>query len=80
MGYQIIGTTIEIVGSYDMITSLHNVLQGIGDGSSTRSYSQTGYTTLEGSNTILEYTLSRVGQTTIDVTCIAQTETVGSML
>ena len=34
VGNQIIRTTIQVVGSYDVIASLHNVLQGISDGSS----------------------------------------------
>ena len=63
-----------------MIACLHDVLQGVGDGSSTRGDGQSGYTTLKGSHTILKHTLSGVGQTTVDITCIAQTETVGSVL
>ena len=80
VGNEVVGSTIEIVGSDDMVTSLSDVLQGIGNGSSTRGNSQACYTTLESSDAIFEYTLSRVGQATIDITCITKTETVGGML
>ena len=80
MGNQIVRAAIEVVGSNDMIASLHDVLQGIGNGGSTRGYGQSCHTALEGSHTIFEHTLRRVGQTTIDVAGIAQTETVGRML
>ena len=35
MSNQIVGTAIEIVGSYDMVASLYDVLQSVGDGSGT---------------------------------------------
>ena len=63
-----------------MVASLHNVLQGVGDGGSTRGHSQSGHTTLKGSHAILEDSLCRVGQAAIDITGIAQTEAVGGML
>ena len=80
MGNQVVRTTIEVVGSHDMVTILRDILKCVGDSGSTRGYSQTGYTTLKSSDTILEHTLSRVGQSTIDITCIAKAETVGSVL
>ena len=80
MGNQVVGASVEIVSSYDMVASLHDVLQSVGDGGSTRGHSKAGYTTLEGSHAILKYTLRRVGQTTIDVACIAKAEAVGCML
>jgi hypothetical protein len=63
-----------------MVTSLYDVLQGVGDSSGTRGNSQTGYTTFEGCDAILKDALGRVGQTTIDITCIAETKTISSML
>ena len=80
VGNQVVGTAIEVVGSDDMVTSLHDVLKGISDSSSTRGDSQTSHTTLEGCDAIFEHTLSGVGQTTIDISCIAETETIGCML
>ena len=80
MSDQIEGTAIEIVGSHDMIAYLQDVLQGIGNSRCSRSDSQSGHTTLQGCHTILEHTLCGVGQSTVDITRIAQTKTVGSML
>ena len=80
MGNQVVRTTIEVVSSYDMVASLYNVLQSVGDSSCTRSDCQSCNTTLESCNTIFEHALSRVGQSTIDVTCIAKSETIGSVL
>ena len=80
VGDQIVRATIKVVGSHDMITCLYDVLQGISDGSSTRGYSQTSHTALKGCDAILEHTLSGVSQTTIDITCIAETEAVGCVL
>ena len=80
VGNQIIASTIKIISSHDMIAILYDVLQRIGDSSSTRGNGQSGYTTLEGCHAILEHTLSRVGQTTVDITCIAKTETIGCVL
>ena len=80
MGNQVIGTAIQVVGSDDMIAGLHNILECVCDSRSTRGNSQSGYTTFEGSYSVFEHALSRVGQTTVDVTCIAQTKAVGSVL
>ena len=80
VGDEIVASTIEVVSSHDMIASLHDVLQRIGDGCSTRGDSQSSHTTLKGSDTILKHALRRVGQATIDITCIAETETIGSVL
>jgi hypothetical protein len=63
-----------------MVASLHNVLKGVGDGSSTGSHSQTGHTAFEGGNAVFEHALGGVGQTTIDISGIAETETVGGVL
>ena len=80
MSDEVISTTVDVVGSYDVVAILKDVLQSVGNGGSTRSDSQTSYTTLEGSHTVFEYTLSRVGQATIDVTCVTESEAIGSVL
>ena len=77
---QVIGTTIQVVCSHDVVTSLGNVLESIGDGSRTTGNSQTSHTALKRGNAVFEHTLSRVCQATVDVTCIAKTETVGCVL
>ena len=58
-----------------MVASLNDILQGIGDGSGTRGYSQTCYATFKSSYAVFKHTLCRVGQTTVDITCIAQRNT-----
>ena len=80
MSDEVISTTVDVVGCYDVVAVLKDVLQSVGNGGSTRSDSQTSYTTLEGSHTVFEYTLSRVGQATIDVTCVTESEAIGSVL
>ena len=63
-----------------MVAGLCDVLQGIGDGGSTAGHSQSGHSALEGSHTLFEHALRGVGETSVDVSGIAQTEAVGSML
>ena len=80
MGDEVEGTTIEIVGSHNMVTVLKHILQSISHCCCSTGNCQASHTTLEGCHTALKYILGAVGQTAIDVTCIAQSETVGSML
>ena len=80
MSDEVISTTIDVVGSYDVVAILKDVLQSVGYCGCTRSNCQTGYTTFEGSYTVFEYALCRVGQATIDVTCVTESEAVGSVL
>ena len=80
VGNQVIRTAVEVVGSHDMVASLYDILQSVGDGGCTRGHSQTCHTTFEGCDTIFKDALSRVGQTSVDVACITETETVGSVL
>ena len=80
MSDEVISTTVDIVGCYDVVAILKDVLQSVGYCGSTGSYSQTSHTAFEGSNTILEYTLSRVGQSTVDITCVTETEAIGCVL
>lgn len=71
---------IEVVGSDDVVAVLCDVLQGIGNGCCTGGHGQSCHTSLKGSYAVFENTLGGVGQTAIDVACIAQSETVGGML
>ena len=80
MGDEVVRTAIEVVCCYDMVAILYDVLQGIGNGSSTRGYGKTCNTTFEGCDTILKHTLGGVRQTTVDITGITQSETVGGVL
>ena len=80
VGYQVERATIEIVSSYDMVASQNDVLKSVGNSCSTTGYGKTCHTSFQGSYTILEHALGRVGEASVDITCIAQTETVGCML
>ena len=80
MGNEVVRTTIQVISSYDMVTCLHNVLQSVSNSGCTTGHCKSCYTAFESSNTILEHTLCRVGQSTVDITSIAKSETIGSML
>ena len=80
VGDEVVAATVKIVGCYDVVTSLYDVLESVCDGCCTRGNSETCYTTFKGSYTVFEYTLCRVGQATVYITCIAKSETVGCML
>ena len=77
---EVVRTAIEVVGCHDVVTVLCDVLEGVSDGCCTRSDSKSCHTTFEGSHTLFKHALSRVGQTAIDVTCIAKAKTVCCML
>ena len=80
MGDEVVRTTIEVVGCHDMIACLHNILQCVGNSGCTAGHCQSSHTTFECCHTILEHTLCRVGQATVDITCIAQSKAIGSVL
>jgi hypothetical protein len=80
MGYQIKRAAVEIVGCHDVVTVLYNVLEGVGDSSCTAADCQSGYTAFKRSYTVFKYALCGIGQTTVDVTSVTQSETVGGML
>ena len=63
-----------------MVAIAGHVLQCIGDGRCSRGHSQTCHTTLQGSYSLFQYALGRVGEASVDVTCIAKSEAVGCML
>ena len=80
VGDEIERTAIEIVGCHDVVASLCDVLDGIGDSGGTTRHGESSHTALKCSHTLFEHTLSAVGQSSVDITCITQTETVGSVL
>ena len=57
VGDEVVATTVKVVGCYDVVTSLHDILESVGDGCCTRGNSETSYTTFKSSNTVFEYTL-----------------------
>ena len=80
MRNEIVATAIQIVGCHDVVACLDDVLQRIGDGSSSAGNSETSHTSLEGSHAVFEDALCGIGQTAIDVACIAKAEAVGCVL
>ena len=80
MGDEVERAAIQVVGGNDMVTGTSDVLQGVGHCGGATGDGKSCDTTLQGCDTVLEHTLCRVGQTTIDVTSVAQSETVGGML
>ena len=80
VGDKVVGSAVEVVSCHNVVASLSNVLKGVCDSSSTACYSQSGHTPFKRGNTVFENSLSGVGQTAVDVTRIAQSETVGCML
>ncbi len=80
VGDEVVRTAVEVVGCDDMVAILHDVLQGVGNGCSTRGDGKTCHTTFERCDAIFKHTLCRVRQTTVDITGITQSETVGGVL
>ncbi len=80
VGYQVVATAIQIVGCHDVVTILQYVLQSVSDSCCTTGHCKSCHTTLECCHAVLKHTLCRVGQSSVDVTGIAQSETVGSVL
>lgn len=71
MRYQVERAAIQVISSHDVVTDTQYILQGIGDGSCTRSHSQTGHTPFKSSHTLFEDPLRRVRQPSVDVAGIA---------
>ncbi len=80
VGDQVVGTAVEVVGGDDVVAVLQDVLQGVGDSGGAGSDRQAGHATLEGGNALLEHTLGGVGQPAVNITRVAQAETVGRVL
>ena len=80
MSNKVVGTAVEVVCCHNVVASLSDVLQSVGDGSGSRGHSQSGHTSFEGCHAVFEDGLSGIGQTTVDVTCITQAKAVGSVL
>ena len=75
-----IGTTVEIVGGYDLISRLSDIDDGVKHRTGTRSDTQTGGSALEGSHPLLEYIGSWVHQAGVNIAQLAQTKEIGGML
>ena len=80
VGEEVGRTAVEVVGREYMVAVLGNVLQGVCDGGCTGGHSQSGHSTFESRHALFKDSLCRVGQPSVDVARIAQSEAVGSML
>ena len=80
MGDEIERTAVEIVGCYDVVALLADVLQRIGYGCRAAGHCQCGHTAFEGCHTGFENGLRGVGQSAIYIAGIAQGKAIGRML
>ena len=78
--HEVVCSSIEIVSRYDVVAIASHVLKSIGDGSGARCDSKSCHAPLKCSHTVFKHTLSRVGQSPVDISSIAKTESVGCML
>ena len=64
----------------DVLTLLCQSLYRIGDRRRAGSDSKSRYAALERRDALLKHALGGVGQTTVDIACVSQTEAVGGVL
>ena len=77
---QVIRPSIQVVSRHDMVAWAEDVLQGIGYRRSTGCHGQRSYAAFQGCHTGFEHSLCVIGKTSVDISCIAQSKTVGRML
>ena len=74
MCQQIITSTVDGFGCYDMVACTSDILERISDGGSTGSNCQSGYSTFKGGYALFKNSLCRVSQTTVDISRVLQAE------
>ena len=74
MGQQIIRSAVYVVCRHDMLPAPGQVLDRIGHGSRSRGHSQSRCSSLQSRDTALKYVLGRIGQPSIYISRILQTE------
>ena len=77
---QVVAAAVDGLLCHDVVTGLCQCLNGVGDGSSAGSGSQSSHAAFQSSNALLEHILGGVGQTAVDVAGVCQTEAVRSVL
>ena len=77
---QVVAAAVDGLLCHDVVTGLCQCLNGVGDGSSAGSGSQSSHAAFQSGNALLEHILSGVGQTAVDVAGVCQTEAVRSVL
>ena len=73
-------STIDVLCCYNMISVLCKVLNGVCDSCCSGSYCKCCCTTFQCCDSFFKNIFGRVGQTSIDVTCIGQSETCCCMI
>ena len=79
MRQQVVASSINGPGRYDMISLSGDVQKSICDGGCSRSQSQGSRSSFECRHALLENILGGIRQTAVDVACIFQTEACGCM-
>ena len=77
---QVESSAVNRALGHHMVSLAGKSRDGVSDGCSTRSYSQSGNATFESGNAFFENALGAVGDASIDVTGILQGKTVSGML
>jgi len=79
MCQQVVTSSVDRLGCYNMIARTGNVFESISDGGSTGSNCQPCYSSLKGSYAFFKNALCRVCQASVDISRILQAETCGCM-
>ena len=77
---EVVRAAVQVVGRHDVVASLHDVLQRVGDSRGSGGDGECCYTAFEGSDALLQHALCGVGQASVDVSGIAKAETVRGVL
>ena len=79
MCQQVVGSAVDVLCCYDMVSCMCNCLIGIGKCCCTGTNGKCCRAAFECCDSRLEGSLCRVGQTAVDIACISQAETVCCM-
>ena len=71
---QVVGTAVDVLCRYDVVALLRQVDDGVVDGCCSGSYCKCRNAALQCCHSLLENVLGRVSQTTVDVSCILESE------
>ena len=71
---QVVGTTVDVLCRYDVVALLRQVDDGVVNGCCSGSYCKCCNAALQCCHSLLENVLGRVSQTTVDVSCILESE------
>ena len=79
MSQQVITSSVNSFGCYNMIACTSDIFESISDGSGTRSDCQSCYPSFKSGYALFKNSLSGVGQTAVDVSRVLQSEACGCM-